>query len=139
MRAQHLGGGPHDVLVVSAPPQECSIPQVLDEPIQRWGRPAEKCCRSVEVNWVAADNERLKDLQMPSVQSVQSPLDAGTRAGASGQRGQVAGSGSGQIGSTADEFLELDVTATPYVVGKAPESGGWAGRGGGHPSYVSWP
>ena len=139
MRTQHLGGRPHDVLVVGPAPQECAIPQILDKSIQRWDRPPQKGSRSVEVDRVTADDERLQDLQMPSVQPVQSPLDAGTRAGASGQRGQVAGSRPGQVGSTANQLLQLIVTSTPDVIGKAPEGGGWAGRGGGHPSYVSWP
>ncbi len=138
MRPQHVGGRPRDVLAVAATPQERAIPQVLDKSIQGWGRPAEKCCGPVEVDRVAADDERLKDLQMPPVEPVQGPLDAGTRAGASGQRGQVARSGPGQVGSTTDQFLQLIVSSTPHVVREAPQDGGWSGQGGGHPSYGSW-
>ena len=58
---------------------------------------------------------------MPPVEPVQGPLDAGARAGASCQRGQVMGSRAGQVGSTADQFPELLVASTADVIGEAPQ------------------
>jgi hypothetical protein len=68
-----------------AAPQECANPKVPDESMQGRGRPAEQRCGPVEVDRVAADDESLEDLQMPAVEPVQGPLNAGARAGASGQ------------------------------------------------------
>ena len=121
MRAKDLGGRPYDVLAIPAAPPQRPPPKVLDEPGQGGRCPPEQSCGPVEVDGVAADDERLEDLQMPPVESVEGPLDTGTRAGAGRQRGQVVRSRAGQIGSTADQFLQLVVTSTPDVIGEAPE------------------
>jgi hypothetical protein len=67
MGAEHLGGCSHDVLAVPAAPEKCTIPEVLDEPGEGRGGSAEQCCSPVEVDGVAADDERLEDLQMTPV------------------------------------------------------------------------
>jgi len=109
------------VLAIHAAPQECAVPEVLDEPGERRSGSPEKCCSPVEVDRVAADDQRLEDLEMTPVEPVQGPLDAGARTGASCQRGQVMGSRAGQVGSTADQFPELLVASTADVIGEAPQ------------------
>jgi hypothetical protein len=121
MGANDLGGGAHDVLAVHAAPQEGAVPEVLNEPAEGRGPSPEQRCCPVEVDRVAAHDERLEDLEMPPVEPVQCPLDAGTRAGTSCQRGQVMRSRAGQVGPTADQLLELVIASTPDVVGEAPE------------------
>jgi len=121
MGADDLGGGSYDVLAVHSAPQEGAVPEVLNEPGEGRGRPSEQRCSPVEVDRVAAHDERLEDLEMPAVEPVQGTLDAGTCAGASCQRGQVMRSRAGQVGPTTDQLLELVVTSTPHVVGEAPE------------------
>jgi hypothetical protein len=73
------------VLAAAFAPQERTIPEVLHEPVQGPCRTAEKGGGPGHVDRVAADDQRLEDLQMPTVEAVQGPLDAGTRAGPSGQ------------------------------------------------------
>ncbi len=80
MGAEHVGGCSHDVLAVPTAPEECTNPEVLDESGEGRGASAEQCCSPVEVDGVSADDERLENLQMASVQPVQGPLDAGSRA-----------------------------------------------------------
>ena len=104
MGAQHFGDRPDDVLTIAAAPDEGTIPELLDESGEGAGRPVEKLGSSGEVNRVTADDQRLKDLELSAVEPVQGPLNAGARAGAGGQRGQVARSGSGQVGSPADQY-----------------------------------
>ena len=121
MGAEHLGGCPDDVLAVPAAPEKSTVPEVLDEPGKGRGGSPEQRGSPVEVDRVAADDKRLEDLEMPPIQPVQGPLDAGTRACASRQRGQVVGSRASQVRSTADQFPELVVASEADVVGEAPQ------------------
>jgi fatty-acyl-CoA synthase len=75
---------------------------------------------------------------MAPVEPVQGTLNAGARAGPSGQRGQIARSRTSQIGSAADQPPELFVGSTPDVICEASDRGGWSGHGRGHTSYGSW-
>ena len=84
MRAEHLDNCPYDVLAVAFAPQERAIPEVLHESLQGPRRTAKEGGGPGQIDRVAADDQRLEDLQMPTVEAVQGPLDAGTRAGASG-------------------------------------------------------
>ena len=138
MRAEHLGDRSHDVVIVVAVPQEPAIPEILDKPLQIRDRLAEQCCGLAEIDRIAADDQRLEDLQLAAVEPVERPLNAGTRAGPSGQRGQIAWSRPGQIGSTTDQPPELFVASTSNVIGEAPDGGRWSGQGRGHTSYGSW-
>ena len=71
MGSEHLGDRPHHVVTVNAVPEQGAIPELADEPVQKPDRGAEKLGRRGQIDRVAADTERLKDLQMPAVQSVE--------------------------------------------------------------------
>ena len=85
MVPEHLGHRPHYVLTVATAPQQCAIPELPNESVEGSGRLAEKLCGHGEIDRVSADDERLEDLQMPTVEPVQGPLNAGPGACASGQ------------------------------------------------------
>jgi len=126
MDAEHLGHGSHHVLPLAAAPQQGAVPELLDESVEQARRAVEKLCGDSEINRVTADDECFENLQMPTVEAVQGPLNAGTGACPSGQRGQVAGRRTSEVGSTANQRAELLVIAASDVVGEAPDGGGWS-------------
>ena len=67
MGPEYLGDCPHHVLTVAASPQQRAIPELADKSIQGSGRGAEKLRGHRKIDRVWPDNERLKDLQMPTV------------------------------------------------------------------------
>ncbi len=126
--AEDLGGSAHRIQRLGGAPRQGEVPEPLE--LGPDVQPAHQVVHRARARTVPGHDDRLEDLEMPEVQALDRPLNAGAGAGAGGQRGEVGGRGAGEVGPRQDEGGELLVGPTADVVGQAARAGG---RRGGRP------